>query len=269
MSRSPMRAARALGLVAATCFAAGVAVAGPLYSVDFGPAISTPHDFSGVETAAAAADSAFSAANVWNALRFPDYDVAAVTDPVFSGLKTSSGATSGVSFSLTGSVNAFDFTAYYGATPTPDALRDDFLLINSGRNPTTSFGWAISGLAASTRYSLFAYGTKADEFRLADLVVDTNGDSSLADEMSKPIGSLSANRDSAQDAYFASLTSDASGVIRGSFVARPDREANWAGFQLAEVGTDPATVPEPGTLGLAAAAGLALIAARRRSATQN
>ena len=229
-----------------------------LISVDFGPQIPDHHDFSGVEADAAAADAAFSTANVWNPLRVTDYSDLPTTNPAFNALKDSTGTVTAVSFSIVGSVNGFDFVSFYNASPV-DALRHDMFFF-VGRDTTPTIDWAISGLVANAAYRFYAYGTRADQSRLFDMLVDTDGDDLLSDETSKALGSTGNDMQHYQDAYFASVLADANGVIHGRSIGPASAEANWSGFQLASIG---ATVPEPATLALLGF-GLAGLAFSRR-----
>jgi len=233
-----------------------------LISADFGPQITDSHDFSGVETDAATANGAFSSANVWNTLRVANFNQAPTTDPTFSALKDNTGGVTGVSFNITGNIKGFDFVSFYGvgANP-PDALRDDMFFFNSPNNGQSAIDWQISGLVANAEYRFYAYGTRADELRLFDMLVDTDGDGFLTDETSQPLGSLGSDRQHYQDAYFASVFADSSGVIHGRGVGGADKEANWSGFQLAQVTVG--TIPEPSPLALFGLAIFGLWATRR------
>jgi hypothetical protein len=261
---------RKAGLVLAFCGAIALAApahAGLLISADFGPQITNTHNFTGVEADAAAASGAFAGANTWNALRVADYGGAPSVNPGFAALKDSAGAATAVNFSITGQVNGFDFIDFYGAFP-PDALRHDVFFFNS-RFASTSIDWQITGLAAGAEYRFYAYGARADAVRLFDMLVDTDGDGLLGDETAKAIGSSGTDMQHYQDAYFASVLADASGVIHGRGVGRIGIEANWSGFQLARV--DANTVPEPGALALCGCAlfGLRLLRRGRNPAARN
>jgi hypothetical protein len=242
------------------CVAAATpAHAGMLISADFGPQITDAHDFSGVEPNAASANVAFSGANVWNTLRVADFNQAPTTNPIFSALKDSLGVVTGVNFKITGSINGFDFISFYGANPA-DTLRHDMFFFNS-RSTTANIDWEISGLVANTEYRFYAYGTRGDQSRLFDMLVDTDGDGLLNNETSKALGSSGTDMQHFQDAYFASVFTDSSGIIHGRGISRTGLEANWSGFQLAQVGVS--TVPEPSSLALVGLAFFALLATRR------
>jgi MYXO-CTERM domain-containing protein len=234
-----------------------------LISVDYGPSISTPTNFSGVESAAAGVNSLFSAASTWNHLQVVDYYLPATPSPTFANLVDSTGAATGVSLSITGAVKAFDGATYFppNVVGAVDALRQDYLFFNSSNNTQTSIDWAISGLSANTEYSFYAYGARADQARLFDMLVDTNGDGLLSDETAMQLGSTGFDLQHYQDAYFSNVLSDASGVIHGRGIGLT-LEANWGGFQLVPVTTS--SVPEPGTFALAGLALLGAAAARRR-----
>jgi hypothetical protein len=250
-----------LGLLAVALTFECPNVQAALISADFGPQITNPHDFSGVEANAAAANAAFSSANVWNALRVGNFLEPATTNPTFNALKDSAGNVTGVTLSITGSIYGFDFVDFYGVSPA-DALRHDMFFFNS-RFATPTIDWAITGLVANAEYRFYAYGTRADEVRLFDMLVDTNGDGLFTDETSKALGSTALDSQHYQDAYFASVFADANGIIHGRGTGRQGLEANWSGFQLARVD---ATVPEPGTLALLGLGLFGLGLSRRRKA---
>jgi hypothetical protein len=255
------RIARACAFSLLVFLAPSVANAGLLLSVDFGPSFRpVPRVFTGVEASAAAANALFANANYWTGIFAANYNLPADQSPTFVGFQDSTGDFTSVRMNFVGPLKAFDFTDFFGPSAAPDALRDDFLFFNSGNNEATSLDWSLSELKPNTEYRFYLYGSRADEVRLFDMFVDTDGDGSLADEASQALGSASADRTATQDAYFVSVFSDATGTIHGRGVGRPGLEANWAGFQLAEV----AAVPAPEVASLMMLGLVAMGLARRR-----
>ena len=107
----------------------------------------SPLDFTGVESAAAAADPLFGSngSNTWNYITAPPSGTSQVTNPVYSGLLDSAGLTTGVSLSFTGTFDA--------ASDNPldnngsNALQNEYFLIGG----STVIDFTISGLKISGR----------------------------------------------------------------------------------------------------------------------
>jgi hypothetical protein len=199
-----------------------------LISVDLESSFTGQHQpFSGVDPEAAAADSIFNAANIWNHLGTTGFQV---VNPSFQNLVDSNGINTGVSFSITGSISAFGFD-----NPA-DALLSDYICWSCRGNPDT-IDWTIAGLAPSTEYVLFFNGSdsNASTPRQFSMLIDTNGNGSLADEVARTVVSPPGT-------LFASVFSDANGRIIGRGIAMGS-EANWGGFQLARPARAVVTCP--------------------------
>jgi hypothetical protein len=236
-----------------------------LYSVAFktnNPAGNGPA-MSGNEAAATAANPAFGAANTWNNLFSP---WSLETNPSWSNLVDSTGATSNVAFSIIGTVGPVDFTPW---EPAPDPMRSAFVFWNSWQNGQGAFGpgesssisWELTGLQPNATYAMFFYGGVPDMNRDFDMTVGgtTQAIWSYSDYFSHPLtGTL-----------FARVYSDASGAISGvgagvgSGWSGSSNEADWSGFQIVELSP---TTPEPSSLLLlgSGAAGLLGVWKRRR-----
>jgi|GEM_PF-1937635 hypothetical protein len=217
-----------------------------LFSVAFktyNPSGNTPL-VSGPEAAATAANAAFGAANAWNNLHSP---WALETNPSWSGLVDSTGAATGLSFAITGTVAPVDFQPWI---PTPDPLRSASLNWNSwinggggfGAGESTSVSWVLTGLAPNATYDMFVYGQIGDTNRSFDMTIQgkTLNIPTYSNFGSHPLTGV----------LFASLYTNAGGTISGlgpglgsGFTAA--NEANWSGFQIVEVSP---TTPEPTSL---------------------
>jgi hypothetical protein len=155
-----------IGLALGASAAMNPAAAQSLISADFGQ-VDDPDLFSGVESQAAALDSAFAAANIWNELAEElDQDDA---DLSFSALKDSTGNPTTVSFSIAGLTGGF-FNNGGG-------LFGDYVLF------LQSFDWRISGLTPGAPYQMVLYGADVVVQRSFNMLVDTDGDGALSDEI--------------------------------------------------------------------------------------
>lgn len=197
--------------------------------------------FSGVESGAAAANSAFGAANVWNVLGTTGLKI---TNYGSGNLVDSTGAGTTVKFSISGLTGAYGSNSF----STNTLLRDYFYW--NERDLSSSIGWQLSGLVASTTYAFYTYGSfsNASSARQYRMLVDTNGDGLLTDETATTVQSTAAGT-----GVLVFVTTDANGVLHGQNTA-VSGEANWGGFQLAlasPVVTPPTGAPEPGSAALA------------------
>jgi hypothetical protein len=195
-------------------------------------------NISGPESAATSANSLFGAANVWNNLDF--HFGILTTNPAFTNLAASTGAATGVDFSITGAVLPVDL---YLFVPTPDPLRSTFIAWNSnserpGPAESTSISWTLIGLAPNTTFDMFIYGSRTDQNRSFDMTIEgtTLNIPTFGSTSSQPPDGV----------LFAHIVSDASGTISGTGTGIGSsvgsaHEANWSGFQLVQV-------PEPSSL---------------------
>jgi hypothetical protein len=214
-----------------------------LISADFGNGFAGGSQalFSGVEPKAAALDPAFGAADVWNDLTTGPAGV--VTDPSFGSLLDSTGAATGVTFSITGTLDS-----YNGVSATASSLTRDYFYWNASLGISTTLAWTLSGLVPGASYRLVFYGANTDVERSFALGIDGAG----------IVGAVPTASGSDPDPLYVVVTAGAGGVISGTAAADPAFEADWAGFQIA-------SIPEPST-GLLVAGCLGLFALGRKRA---
>lgn len=189
----------------------------------------------GPEPAAIVANPSFSAANVWNNLQNP-YAPPLTKNPSWSHLVDSTGATTNVNLSITGTVLPIDL---YPWTTNPDPLRVAFMGWNSwtkgggggGAGETTFITWKLTGLPPRTTFDLCFYGSNADIDRGFNMTIQNI-------TMNVPTF-ISTNSPRPNCVLFSKITSDATGTItgRGAGVGSSltaANEANWSGFQLVQ-----------------------------------
>jgi hypothetical protein len=197
------------------------------------PAGNSP-PISGPEVAATEANPLFGAADVWNNLQFA---FALTTNPSFN-LVDSTGAASGVNFSITGTVGAVDFWPWQS---NPDPLRSSTIFWNSwvngggafGAGESTSITWTLTGLPPATTFDLCVYGSFTDADRSFDMTIQ-------GITLEIPTFNI-ANQPPPNCVLFTNLVSEAHGTISGVATGTAGdntmaaNEANWSGFQLVEV----------------------------------
>ena len=225
--------------------------AGTIISVNFQPNAPfdgrAPVSFTGVESQAAAADPAFGASDIWNDLSIAP-DPTHTTNPSFSGLVDSTGATTGVGISFTGTIGSADDVPIDNSGS--NAVENEYFLIWTGVTSTTA-GYAINGLPADTQVALYLYAPNFTQYGSRGYYLTANG--SMITVPSGP-----------SDNALAFVTTDASGDISGVWSTPPGLEGDFSGFQIAY--STGSAAPEPATFTLlgAALAGLGLLRRRCR-----
>ena len=218
-----------------------------LVSVAF-PTVNTfgsggPGPMSGAESAATSANPLFGAANVWNNLSLP-FGVL-TTNPGWTNLVDSTGASTGVGLSITGTVlpvNLYPYNpANYAGFP---PLSSQFLAWNSHIVPgtnngeTSSISWMLTGLTPNATFDMCVYGSIADQSRSFNMTIEGT-------TLNIPTSAYGKSS-SAGCSNFQNITSNALGEISGvgtgvgSGVGTAN-EANWSGFQIVQT-------PEPSSL---------------------
>ena len=244
------RVAPALIFMTAALAALSAPARASIVSVDFQPnapfAGRAPVNFTGVESQAAAAYSAFAASDIWNYLSIAP-DPIHTTSPSFGGLVDSTGATTGVGISFTGTIGAADDVPIDNSGS--DAVENDYFLILEGVTDTTA-SYTITGLPASTQVALYLYAPNFTQFGSRGYYLTANG------------GLITVPGGSGGNAL-AFVTTDASGDISGVWSTPPGLEGDFSGFQLAYPNSG-SGVPEPATYTLLGVALTGLGLWRRR-----
>jgi hypothetical protein len=201
------------------------------------PAGNSP-PMSGPEAAATLANPSFGAANVWNNLHV-EWAPPLTTNPAWTNLVDSTGQTTGVSLSITGTVLPVDFWPWL---PNPDPLRSGLIAWNSwtnggggaGPGESTSIVWKLSGLPPLTKFDTCIYGAVTDKDRSFNMTVAG---------IIMNIPTFNGNNPSPQSCVlFSNIASNAKGIVtvRADGVGdstTAQNEANWSGFQLLQLGT--------------------------------
>jgi PEP-CTERM motif len=211
-----------------------------IFSVQF-QGVNGPVNFQGAEADAATADAAFASSNQWNHFQPGN-------NPFTANLITSTGATTGASFS-TGYAGGYNDGSH--------ALPDSYFFQYNDSGPSTSF--TISGLAPNGNFTLFFYAYNSVHATNDRGAIYTVGTSSFTTATGN---ASSEDPTHAVDGFITGVTSSA-GTISGTWNLDPSNqvgEIDWSGFQL-DVSSAVAA-PEPSTIAFIAG-GLLIFGWRR------
>ena len=197
--------------VRAAVLALGLLVVGTkasalLISADFGYGFAGGSQplFSGVEPKAAALDPAFGAADVWNDLTTGDAGL--VTDPSWSSLLDATGAVTGVTLAITGTLDS-----YNGVSPTASSLTREST-VNASLGVSTTLSWSLSGLTPGGRATRSSStGANTDVNRGFGLTIDGVG----------LVGAVPTASGVDPEPLYVVVAASAGGVISGHCGRRP------------------------------------------------
>jgi PEP-CTERM motif len=236
--------------------------ADPLISLAF----NSPNKFgvspiiSGPDAASTAANPLFGAANVWNNVDVPFGGE--LTNPTWTNLVNSTGASIGVTFQVNGTVSGVDF---YPFIPNLNPLRSELMGFNDngqGQLPDISANitWSLSGLAPNATFDMCVYGSEANYNRSFNMTIGGVTHNVPTFDATKSVPPTSC-------VLFNNLISNSAGTITGigTGIGPIDQftsEGDWSGFQIVEISSSP--VPEPQSLLLIGTGALALATTLRR-----
>ena len=204
------------------------------------------------------------AGDVWNSAIVPSFTGVnpipnPAVNPTFNNLLDSTGAATGISLSINGSVSGFN----NGNAANP--INTDYIFWGVDGTSQQGLGWAIDGLMPGAEYEFTAFGGAVTSARGFNMLVDTDGDGSLADEISQLVVNTGGGGPFGAGVVFTSVTADENGMILGlNSNGVGTAEANWGGFQLRKISTS--AIPEPFTAMLIPLALTPLLIRRRRTA---
>jgi len=213
-----------------------------------------PISFTGVESAAAAADPVFGSdgSNTWNYLTIGPCCATFATNPSFSNLVDSAGNTTGVGVAFTGTFTSANDTPV--DTNNSNALDNEYFLIT---NQTVDY--SITGLPASTQVALYLYSPNFTHF---DSVYPP-GEPSRGYTLTANGTTINVPSGFGTNNALTFVTTDSSGDISGVWTTGGLNEGDWSGFQIAY---NPSMVPEPSYLLVIGPALAALALIRRKRA---
>ncbi len=270
-------------LLAAALFGGVIAVAGAAHATSIGVQfLDSPNGEGNNPINGSVVGAAGYTQSVWNGITVADHNASSVSQATYpwtaTGLavKDTSGGISPITFSFS-SVGTQATTTYYEYPQTPPVTAQEKLLsgsiISFGSGGTVEFGSVPTGSYTLVAYlaSQFGNGPNGTSGEVAGFSVNGGTAVQAGEQDGKDFtlggdvfstSSTPSSSTTVNYLVFQNVTPDSNGNITLNFKNISGTAASLDAVQLIE--PPPASTPEPATLGLFLAGGLALVVAKRR-----